>query len=53
MRAVIRSRAAVWLPGLAVVGAFAALTWLEMRRPLRRTVEPKGRHVARNLASPA
>lgn len=39
-----------WLAGLAVIGAFAALTWLETRRPLRGAVEPKGRHVVRNLA---
>ncbi|MBP2315906.1 sterol desaturase family protein [Azospirillum soli] len=50
MTAAARSRAAAWLPGLAMLGTFAALTWLETRRPLRRTVEPKGRHVARNLA---
>ncbi len=39
-----------WLSLLLVGGAFAALTWLERRRPLRRTVEPKGRREARNLA---
>ena len=52
MTAAARPRT-LWLPALAAagaVGAFAALTWLETRRPLRRTVEPKGRHVVRNLA---
>ena len=33
-----------------VAGTFALLLWLEGRRPLRRTVEPKGRRLARNLA---
>jgi sterol desaturase/sphingolipid hydroxylase (fatty acid hydroxylase superfamily) len=32
-----------------VAGAFAALWWLERRRPLRRAVEPRGRRDARNL----
>ncbi|TMQ31954.1 MAG: sterol desaturase family protein [Planctomycetota bacterium] len=39
-----------WLSGLLVGGAFLALVWLERRRPLRRPVEPKGRHDVRNLA---
>jgi sterol desaturase/sphingolipid hydroxylase (fatty acid hydroxylase superfamily) len=39
-----------WLSGLLVGGAFLALVWLERRRPLRRSVEPKGRHDVRNLA---
>ncbi len=40
----------LWLSGAVVAGAFALLLWLEQRQPLRRTVEPKGRRVARNLA---
>jgi sterol desaturase/sphingolipid hydroxylase (fatty acid hydroxylase superfamily) len=39
-----------WVTGLLAGGAFCALVWLEHRRPLRRSVEPKGRRTARNLA---
>ncbi len=39
-----------WLRLLLVGGTFAGLWWLERRRPLRRSVEPKGRRTARNLA---
>jgi sterol desaturase/sphingolipid hydroxylase (fatty acid hydroxylase superfamily) len=39
-----------WLTGLLVGGTFLALLWLERRRPLRRSVEPKARREARNLA---
>ena len=39
----------LWLAGTVVAGTFALLLWLEGRRPLRRTVEPKGRRLARNL----
>jgi sterol desaturase/sphingolipid hydroxylase (fatty acid hydroxylase superfamily) len=39
-----------WLSASLVVGAFGALLWLERRRPLRREVEPKLNHDARNLA---
>src|SRR5438309_11533512 len=39
-----------WLDLLVIGGAFAALLWLERRRPLRRTVEPKVRREGRNLA---
>src|ERR687884_48790 len=40
-----------WLSAPLVVGAFAALAWLERRRPLRPgAVEPKLRREARNLA---
>jgi sterol desaturase/sphingolipid hydroxylase (fatty acid hydroxylase superfamily) len=39
------------LGGLLLIGgAFAALYWLERRRPLRREVESKPRRTARNLA---
>ena len=38
------------MTGLLVAGEFCALLALEWRRPLRRNVEPKLRHVARNLA---
>lgn len=33
-----------------LVATFFGLTWLERRRPLRRTVESRGRHLVRNLA---
>ena len=40
-----------WLGVPLIVGVFAALAWLERRRPLRRAaVEPKLRREARNLA---
>jgi hypothetical protein len=40
-----------WLSALLVGGTSCALVWLESRRPLRRrSVEPKGRRDARNLA---
>ena len=39
-----------WLSAPLVVGAFGLLAWLERRRPLRRSVEPKLRREARNLA---
>jgi sterol desaturase/sphingolipid hydroxylase (fatty acid hydroxylase superfamily) len=39
-----------WLSAPLVIGAFGLLVWLERRRPLRRAVEPKLRHEARNLA---
>ncbi|HEX8071290.1 MAG TPA: sterol desaturase family protein [Pyrinomonadaceae bacterium] len=39
-----------WLSGALVLGAFAALAWLERRRPLRGgAVEAKWRREARNL----
>ena len=40
-----------WLGASLIVGAFAALAWLERRRPLRAgAVEPKWRREARNMA---
>lgn len=39
-----------WLNALLIGGTFAALVWAERRRPLRRKVESKSRHEARNLA---
>ena len=39
-----------WINAVAVVGEFCLLLWLERRRPLRRTVEPKLRRSARNLS---
>lgn len=39
-----------WVSVPLVVGAFGLLAWLERRRPLRRSVEPKLRREARNLA---
>lgn len=39
-----------WLSTPLVLGTFAALLWLERRRPLRREVEPKLARSARNLA---
>jgi sterol desaturase/sphingolipid hydroxylase (fatty acid hydroxylase superfamily) len=38
-----------WLSLPLIFGAFGALLWLERRRPLRREVEPKLTHDARNL----
>jgi sterol desaturase/sphingolipid hydroxylase (fatty acid hydroxylase superfamily) len=39
-----------WISAPLILGAFGLLVWLERRRPLRRVVEPKLRHEARNLA---
>ncbi|HYH86263.1 MAG TPA: sterol desaturase family protein [Pyrinomonadaceae bacterium] len=39
-----------WLSASLVAGAFGLLWLAERRRPLRRTVEPKGTREARNLA---
>ena len=39
-----------WLGIPLMLGAFAALVWLERRRPLRREIEPKLTRGARNLA---
>src|SRR6266404_1768472 len=39
-----------WISAPLIVGAFAALVWLERKRPLRRETEPKLRRDARNLA---
>jgi sterol desaturase/sphingolipid hydroxylase (fatty acid hydroxylase superfamily) len=39
-----------WINGLVVVSEFCLLLWLERRRPLRRSVEPKLRRGARNLS---
>ena len=39
-----------WVIGLLVVSEFCLLVALELRRPLRRAVEPKLTRVARNLA---
>src|SRR5258707_3489443 len=39
-----------WISGPLIVGAFAALMWLERKRPLRHETEPKLRRNARNLA---
>src|SRR5438132_3054254 len=39
-----------WFSLLLVGGAFAALYWLERRRPLRESVESKVRRTGRNLA---
>jgi sterol desaturase/sphingolipid hydroxylase (fatty acid hydroxylase superfamily) len=39
-----------WLSALLTLGTFAALVWLENRRPLRGSVESKVRRNARNLA---
>src|SRR5438105_408251 len=44
-----QSKGSGWLD-LLVIGTFAALLWLERRRPLRRAVEPKARREGRNLA---
>ena len=39
-----------WLSALLIGGTFCGLLWLERRRPLRRSVEPKTRRNVRNLA---
>ena len=39
-----------WWTAPLILGFFGALVWLERRRPLRREVEPKLTHTARNLA---
>jgi len=39
-----------WLSAPSIFGAFGVLVWLERRRPLRRQVESKVTHAARNLA---
>lgn len=38
-----------WLNALLIGGTFCGLLWLERRRPLRRSVEPKSRRNVRNL----
>jgi sterol desaturase/sphingolipid hydroxylase (fatty acid hydroxylase superfamily) len=40
----------LWLSGAVVAGTFVVLLALELRRPLRRAVEPKRVRLARNLA---
>ena len=39
----------VWITGPIAIGCFLALAWLERRRPLRASTEPKLRREARNL----
>jgi sterol desaturase/sphingolipid hydroxylase (fatty acid hydroxylase superfamily) len=39
----------VWISGLVIAGVFGALLVLELRRPLRKSVEPKLRRNVRNL----
>ena len=39
-----------WIGGVIGVGTLLLLRWLETRRPLRRSVEPKLRREARNLS---
>jgi sterol desaturase/sphingolipid hydroxylase (fatty acid hydroxylase superfamily) len=39
-----------WFKGLLIGGTFCALVWLERRRPLRQSVEPKATRNVRNLA---
>lgn len=43
------TRLPFWFAGTAVGGTFALLFLLELRRPLRRSVEPKLRHDVRNF----
>lgn len=40
----------LWISAPLVLGAFGALVWRELRRPLRASVEPKLRRNVRNLA---
>jgi sterol desaturase/sphingolipid hydroxylase (fatty acid hydroxylase superfamily) len=44
-----KSQIARWLPGILVLGTFAALILLERQRPLRQSIEPRQRHDLRNL----
>lgn len=46
----MKTKVPVWLTLPLVLGAFAALVWLERKRPLRSEVEPKLTRGARNLA---
>ena len=39
-----------WLNGILTAGAFAALYFLEKKRPLRKQIEPKETNAARDLA---
>ena len=39
-----------WITGLLGAGSLVLLSWLERRKPLRRSVEPKLRREARNLS---
>lgn len=39
----------VWVSAPLIIGTFGLLAWLERRRPLRRSVEPKFEHEKRNL----
>src|SRR5436853_6549824 len=39
-----------WVSGVVSIGVFGVLLWMELRRPLRKAVEPKLRRNARNLA---
>lgn len=45
-----KSKVAALLGAPLVIGAAGILWWLERRRPLRRDVEPKLKHDARNIA---
>ena len=38
-----------WISGLVTVTVFGTLLWMELNRPLRKSVEPKLRRNARNL----
>lgn len=48
-RAVNRRGVPWWVKPALIGGTFAALWWLEQRRPLRRPTQGKGRRDARNL----
>jgi sterol desaturase/sphingolipid hydroxylase (fatty acid hydroxylase superfamily) len=43
-------RLSPWAAGALVVGCFVVLLWQERRRPLRKQVEPRFRHIGRNFA---
>jgi sterol desaturase/sphingolipid hydroxylase (fatty acid hydroxylase superfamily) len=45
-----KKRGMGWLNLLLIGGAFGTLAWLELRRPLRRSVESKLRRQGRNFA---
>ncbi len=45
-----KKKGSSWLNLLLIGGTFGALAWLELRRPLRRSVESKMRRQGRNFA---
>ena len=52
-RVSINKELPIWVRAPLLLGTFAVLLWLERRRPLRRTVEPKARRTGRNVTMAA